>query len=203
MIGLPEWWPGTVSRETLDKLQAYADLIRKWNPRINLVARSTLSELNNRHIWDSAQVFRPRSGTWVDIGSGGGLPGIVVAILAEDAGIPTQMTLVESDQRKAAFLRTCARELELACSITARRVEDIPALNAHTVSARALASLDRLLHLSSRHLAADGMCIFQKGAQWKDELNASQQNWRFSWTAKPSNTHPEAVVLELKDIQRV
>ena len=95
-----------VSRETLDRLHAYADLVRRWNPRINLVAASTLSDLWERHVVDSMQVFDHAdrtATTWADLGSGGGLPGIVCAILALELMPDCSFTLVESDKRKAAF----------------------------------------------------------------------------------------------------
>ncbi|WP_299203315.1 16S rRNA (guanine(527)-N(7))-methyltransferase RsmG [uncultured Tateyamaria sp.] len=203
MMQTPDWWGGSVSRETLDKLQAYADLIRKWTPRINLVSKSTVSDIEARHIWDGAQVFTPRSGVWVDLGSGGGLPGVIIAILAQSNGLDTSILLVESDQRKAAFLRTCARELDLSMKIVARRIEEVESLQAQTISARALAPLDTLLSLASPHLVAEGLCLFQKGVQWKEEVEAAKQNWRFSYEAMPSKTNAEAVVLKIKDITRV
>ncbi|APX13119.1 16S rRNA (guanine(527)-N(7))-methyltransferase RsmG [Tateyamaria omphalii] len=203
MNAIPDWASRNVSRETVDKLQAYAALIRKWTPKINLVAKSTLADLEVRHIWDSAQVFEERPGVWADLGTGGGLPGVVVAILAQEQKREMQCILVESDQRKAAFLRTCARELELPIIVMAQRVEDIPPLCAHTISARALASLDMLLGFAQRHLTEDGLCIFQKGAQWRQEVAEAEKNWRFAYEAVPSKTDVEAVVLKIKDIQRV
>ncbi|KIC49792.1 16S rRNA (guanine(527)-N(7))-methyltransferase RsmG [Tateyamaria sp. ANG-S1] len=203
MIRVPDWLPYDVSRETLEKLHAYSALIHKWNPRINLVARSTLQDLEDRHIWDSAQVYIDRDGGWVDFGSGGGLPGVVVAILADGFGDDLSVTLVESDQRKAAFLRTCARELEIPMKVIASRVESIAALNAYTISARALAPLDMLLGFADHHLAADGLCVFQKGEQWRREIADAERNWRFSYEVMHSKTKSEAVVLQIKDIQRV
>lgn len=203
MMQAPDWWDENVSRETLDKLQAYADLIRKWTPRINLVAKSTISDIETRHIWDGAQIFMPRSGVWADLGSGGGLPGVVIAILAQSNELDTSVFLVESDQRKATFLRTCARELDLPMKVVASRIEEIESLQANTISARALAPLDTLLSLASPHLTAGGLCLFQKGGQWQDEIEAAKQNWRFSYEAMPSKTNAEAVVLKIKDITRV
>lgn len=101
-------------------------------PKINLISKSTVSEIETRHIWDGAQVFSARTGTWVDLGSGGGLPGVVIAIFAQSNGLNTSVTLIESDQRKAAFLRTCARELNVPINVVAYRIEDVPALNAQT-----------------------------------------------------------------------
>ncbi len=137
------------------------------------------------------------------MGSGGGLPGVIIAILAQSNGLDTSILLVESDQRKAAFLRTCARELDLSMKIVARRIEEVESLQAQTISARALAPLDTLLSLASPHLVAEGLCLFQKGVQWKEEVEAAKQNWRFSYEAMPSKTNAEAVVLKIKDITRV
>ncbi|WP_299045106.1 16S rRNA (guanine(527)-N(7))-methyltransferase RsmG [uncultured Tateyamaria sp.] len=199
----PDWWDDDVSRETLDKLQAYADLVRKWTPKINLVAKSTLEDMDVRHIWDSAQVYTRRTGRWADLGSGGGMPGVVVAILAHATESGANVVLVESDQRKAAFLRTCARQLDLPMTVIAQRIEDVPPLDAQTISARALAPLGDLLGHAERHLATGGICLFQKGMQWQGEVKAAEENWRFSYEALPSKTNTEAVVLKIKDITRV
>lgn len=200
---VPDWWEGDVSRETLRKLQLYMGLIIKWSPKINLVSKSTLTEIENRHIWDSAQVFNQQGGCWVDLGSGGGLPGVVIAILAQAGDVDTQVTLIESDQRKAAFLRTCARELDLPLRVIAMRIDQVDPLWARTISARALAPLKTLLSLSIPHLSDGGVCIFQKGVSWRQEIDDAQQNWRFSYDAMPSKTNAEAVVLKIKDITRV
>ena len=118
-----------VSRETMDRLESFAALAKKWNPSINLVARSTLADLWDRHIVDSAQVYRfaPQNAVhWVDIGSGGGFPGIVVAAMAKELSPNTKFTLIESDQRKSTFLRTAARELDLKLTVLADRIEHAP-----------------------------------------------------------------------------
>ncbi|WP_147109807.1 16S rRNA (guanine(527)-N(7))-methyltransferase RsmG [Tateyamaria sp. syn59] len=203
MNAIPEWASSSVSRETFEKLQAYAELIRKWTPKINLVAKSTLDDLEVRHLWDSVQVFEPREGIWADLGSGGGLPGVVVAILVQANNTNAECALIESDQRKATFLRTCARELDVPISVIAKRIEEASPLHAQTISARALAPLDTLLHFAELHLAQDGLCVFQKGAQWQKEVADAEENWRFSYEATPSKTNSEAVVLKIKDIQRV
>ena len=200
---VPAWWAGDVSRETLEKLRAYADLIRKWTPKINLVAKSTLSDLEDRHIWDSAQVYAPHDGAWADFGAGGGMPGVVIAVLAQADDQGLSVTLVESDQRKATFLRTCARELDVPINVVARRIEDVPPLGANTISARALAPLHALLGHAHQHLAPAGTCFFQKGARWQDEVASALENWRFSYEAMQSKTNTEAVVLKIKDITRV
>lgn len=200
---VPAWFPHDVSRETLEKLSAYSDQLRKWTKHINLISKSSIDDIENRHIWDSSQIFRPEKGCWVDIGSGGGLPGIVIAILAQQHQNPKDIVLIESDQRKSTFLRTCIRELELSAKVISERIEDAAPQNAIVISARALTGLNDLLALSVRHLAPDGNCTFLKGARWRSEIEQAERNWRFSWEAVQSKTNPEAAVLNIKDIRRV
>ncbi|MEM6373650.1 MAG: 16S rRNA (guanine(527)-N(7))-methyltransferase RsmG [Pseudomonadota bacterium] len=199
----PAWYTRDVSRETLDKLQAYANLIRKWTARINLVSMASRDQLETRHIWDSAQIYTGEEGSWLDIGSGGGLPAVVVAVLRAGEGRGVAMTLVESDQRKATFLRTCARELDLSFTVQAERVEILAPHAAGVLSARALAPLEGLLGYADRHLKNGGQCIFMKGAAWKEEVAQAQQNWRFSYDATVSKTDANAAILRIKEIERV
>ncbi len=199
-------WPdGTdVSRETLMRLEIYVDLIRKWNPRINLVSRSSLQRVWDRHIADSLQVFAiagPFS-HWVDIGSGGGLPGLVAAICAMETAAAARFTLIESDQRKCVFLRTVARELGLPVTVLSERIELVPPQGADILSARALADLDKLLGFSQRHLDPSGMCLFPKGATWKNEVEDARPQWRFDCEAVKSVTEPEAAILKIQGVSR-
>lgn len=199
---VPDWFDQDVSRETLDKLSAFEALLAKWTKKINLVAKSTVDDIASRHIWDSAQVYQPTDGIWTDIGSGGGLPGVVIAILAQGRGDAQKTVLIESDQRKSTFLRTCARELDLPMTVIAKRIEQADPQGANIVSARALADLDTLLALATPHLADGGTCIFMKGAQWRSEIEAAEQNWRFACVATPSKTNPDAAILRIRDITR-
>lgn len=191
-----------VSRETHERLIAYEALVRKWNAKINLVAPSTLPEFNSRHIQDSIQIFdhvQFPEGNWVDLGSGGGLPGIVVSIYAQKA--PLTVSLVESDQRKSAFLRTVIRELSLQnVSIMTGRIENVPPLAANFVSARALAPLSVLLSMVRRHMHQDGTAIFLKGRSWKAECDAARKEWRFDVTSFPSKTDPDAAILKITGV---
>ena len=117
-----------VSRETLADLKVFKQLVRKWNPAINLVAKSSLPEVWERHIADSIQIFplvTEEPDLWLDIGSGGGFPGIVVAILAKGLGWSTKFHLVESDNRKSVFLRTAARDLKLNVEVSSDRIEAV------------------------------------------------------------------------------
>ena len=197
---------GDVSRETLDRLQTYEALIRAWNPRINLVSASTLAALWTRHFGDSAQLFglAPEGARlWADLGSGGGFPGLVIAILAAEARPTLSVTLVESDQRKAAFLATAARTLGLSVVVRAERIETLPPLGADVLSARALAPLDTLLGYAERHLAPGGVALFPKGATVDAELAHALEHWRFSYQKEPSKTAADGVVLIIGGISRV
>ncbi|TKW66774.1 MAG: 16S rRNA (guanine(527)-N(7))-methyltransferase RsmG [Paracoccus denitrificans] len=193
----------SVSRETEDLLRAYADLIRKWNKTINLVAPATLHDVQRRHIADSAQLFDlsdPAAGTWLDLGSGGGLPGVVVAILAREK--PLQVTLVESDKRKSAFLGTVRRELRLSnLTVKSQRIETLANGSNNFVSARALAALVNLMPYLERQLASDGEAWLLKGRAWKAEVEEARRCWSFDLTTFDSATDPEAAVLKLRNIR--
>ncbi len=194
-----------VSRETLDRLRAYEALLRKWNPAINLVAKSTLDDIWSRHFLDSTQIYdlAPKSAlSWADLGSGGGFPGIVVAILAASDERPLAMTLVESDQRKAAFLMAAARELGLKLAVRADRIEALPPLNADVLSARALAPLDQLIGHAERHLSPEGVALFHKGANHAAELKQALEKWRFSYEASHSATDADAVIYQIMGVSR-
>lgn len=191
-----------VSRETSDRLDAYQDLIRKWNPRINLVAPSTLDDLKKRHIDDCLQLaaqVSTVSGSWVDLGSGGGLPGIVVAIALADQNL--SITLIESDQRKSAFLRTAIRELDLNnAQILTARIEQAAPQNADYLSARALAPLPRLMPYLARHLGANGQAWLMKGQRWQDEVDEARQAWAFDVESYESVTKPGAAILKISGV---
>lgn len=194
-----------VSRETHERLEAFSALVEKWTTKINLISKASVPHLWNRHIIDSAQVFdvAPKAGHWVDIGSGGGFPGIVIAILAQGAVTPLKMTLIESDQRKCAFLRTAFRELSLDGTVICGRIEEVPPQSADILSARALSDLSKLLEFADRHLDPKGVGLFPKGESWQKEHAAAQANWTYHLEAVPSTTNSAAAVLKIKDINHV
>jgi 16S rRNA (guanine527-N7)-methyltransferase len=195
-----------VSRETNERLNHYMDLLTKWNPRINLVSKSTLNDAWTRHFIDSAQIFdlSPDEATnWCDLGSGGGFPGLVVAIMGKEMRPDMQVQLVESDTRKATFLRTVARELGLNSKVHSQRIEKIPGMGAQVLSARALAALPKLLGYAMPHLKSGGTCLFPKGETWGKELKDAQDQWNFSCVTHKSKTSPDAVILEIKDLSHV
>lgn len=194
-----------VSRETLERLEAYMRLVEKWTVKINLISKASIPHIWNRHIRDSAQIYNlaPPCKNWLDLGSGGGFPGIVVAIIAAEKSPDTKVTLVESDQRKCAFLRSALRELSLVGSVISERIETLHPQNADVLSARALADLDGLLSFSDRHLSPAGVGIFPKGENWRKEHSAAQERWSYRCEAITSITNPAAAVLKIEDIRRV
>ncbi|PYD60213.1 16S rRNA (guanine(527)-N(7))-methyltransferase RsmG [Novacetimonas maltaceti] len=191
---------GHVSRETGERLTAYADLLVRWNARINLVSRPDLAQLWPRHIADSLQLATliPAGARVVDMGSGGGFPGLVIA-MATDAHV----TLIESDQRKAAFLREASRVAGVRTRVIASRIEAADAGPVDVVSARALAPLPQLLQWGVRFLDKEGFCLFLKGKNADEELNAAHADWRMAVTRIPSRTDADGVILRLSDIRRV
>lgn len=195
----------SVSRETMDKLRAFERLVKKWTKGINLISKATVDHLWERHIIDSAQIYtiaRPNWRCWADLGAGGGFPGIVIAILAQEQNPKAHVVLVESDQRKATFLRTAVREFDLSSRVICDRIEAIEPINADIVSARALADLPNLLSLSSRHLTQDGCAIFPKGARAAEEIVAARQDWHFALEEIQSITDQQARILKIEGISR-
>ena len=189
-----------VSRETLARLEVYAHLLRRWQSRINLVSAASLDDLWRRHMLDSAQLF-PRipdsARTLVDLGSGAGFPGLVLAIL----GV-TGVELIESHQKKCVFLREVARATETAVTITPARIEEIPPRSADAVTARACAPLDRLLGYVHRHLASGGTALLLKGARADEELTAAAKHWKMNLARMPSLSDPSGVLLEVSGLER-
>ena len=195
-----------VSRETEGRLIRFEALIKKWSPSINLVSKSDIAQLRERHITDSLQLatFLPSIKTeWLDVGTGGGFPGMVLAIAASEIASETHFTFVESDSRKATFLRTAIRELSLSATVINERIELMTPSHADIMSARALAPLDTLLGYARRHLTPKGSCFFLKGKSFEDEVDAARQNWSFELKTHTSCTDPSARVLEISNLHHV
>jgi 16S rRNA (guanine527-N7)-methyltransferase len=190
-----------VSRETLARLEGYAGLLVKWQKAINLVARDSLADLWRRHMLDSAAIWPlipPESRTLVDLGSGAGFPGLVLAIL----GVP-EVHLVESDARKCAFLGEAARLFApRPVQIHRGRIEAIEPIAAEVVTARALADLDTLLGYASRFLKPEGICLFLKGRQAGDELTLASQRWTMTTERFPNPAEPSGIILRIKGLHQ-
>lgn len=192
-----------VSRETLQKLEAFATLIHKWQPSLNLISKDSLAQLWTRHIADSLQLL-PHLGDEAacaiyDLGSGGGFPAIPLAIATGRS-----FHLVESDQRKAIFLREVARQLDLPLTIHAQRIEAMPppTPKCELLIARACASLTQLLAWSAPLLSPDGKCLFPKGALYRKEIEDALAQWHFEYHAIPSNTDPEAAIIAITQLRK-
>ncbi|MBB3994132.1 16S rRNA (guanine527-N7)-methyltransferase [Sulfitobacter undariae] len=196
---------GDVSRETIERLHEFESLVLKWTKKINLISSGDAAQLWDRHIVDSTQIYAlaPNVGDWLDIGSGGGFPGIVVAVLARELAPERQFTLVDSDQRKCAFLRTAARELNLKVKVLAERVDKIPSFNTPVLSARALGDLNSLLGYAEIHLAQDGIALFPKGANWEKEHEEAMNTWSYDIEVITSETNPDATILKIRELTRV
>jgi 16S rRNA (guanine527-N7)-methyltransferase len=190
------------SPETAARLAAYRDLLLRWNTRINLISVETAGEIDQRHIADCAQLqpLLPQDGPIADLGSGAGLPGLVLAILQPER----EIHLVESDKRKAAFLVEASAQLKLPMvRVHACRAENakLPPLSA--IAARALAPLATLLPYADKCLAPGGIAVFPKGKTAEKELTEAAQGWHFTYERFPSITNPEATILRLSNIHRV
>ncbi|WP_420861791.1 16S rRNA (guanine(527)-N(7))-methyltransferase RsmG [Algirhabdus cladophorae] len=198
----PDWV--NVSRETLDDLQAFHDLVLKWTPRINLVSAKAQKDLWSRHIWDSWQILEhiqvDRVKHWVDIGSGGGFPGIVCAIALKSTNFTGDFSLIESDARKSQFLRTCSREIGLNVEVINKRIEVADIIGCDLVTARALAPLTQLLEMSDPLLDDSGALIAMKGANYQIEIEDARQKWRFDCVSHASKTDPDAAILKIGSI---
>lgn len=189
-----------VSRETLERLALYLDFLKHWQKAINLVGPKTLADPWRRHLLDCAQLINhlPRHhGAIVDLGSGAGLPGLILGILG-----CSNVHLVESDQRKATFMKEVARKLELDVTIHVQRIEALQLTAPDVLTARALAPLPRLLDLAAPLLGPDTVCLFLKGRHGKDELTEAGKSWMMGAQFYPSLSDPSASVLKLWEIQR-
>jgi 16S rRNA (guanine527-N7)-methyltransferase len=188
-----------VSRETLPRLEAYVALLETWNPRINLVSAASLGDVWRRHILDSGQLLRhlpPGARVVVDLGSGAGLPGLILAIL----GVP-EVHLIESDQRKAVFLREAARVAGASVTVHAQRIEAVAPFPADVVTARALAPLTQLLEWSAPFLREGTVCLFLKGAGVADELTAARQKWIMHTQTLASLSDDKGHILRLEGLR--
>ncbi|TXI02121.1 MAG: 16S rRNA (guanine(527)-N(7))-methyltransferase RsmG [Rhizobium sp.] len=197
-----------VSRETQERLQHFAQLFQKWAKTINLVAPSTIDDLWRRHIADSAQIFqlRPSTNRWVDLGSGGGFPGVITAILLSESGAG-HVDLVESNQKKAAFLRVCLRECGARGTVHAIRIEEAPGVIADcdVISARALAELDLLLDYAAPWLERNEnlRLLLHKGRDYERELQKARGRWEFDLVKHQSVVERDSVILELSRLRRL
>ena len=191
----------SVSRETRARLDTFAALLLRWNPAVNLISRGDEAELWSRHIADSLQLVAlvpPGASHGIDLGTGGGFPGLVLAIATD---IPYD--LIESDHRKAAFLREAGRATRATVRVHTVRAEAAKIGPAPLITSRALAPLPRLLALAAPLLSSGGICLFPKGAAVESELTAAAAGWHMRVARIPSQTAQGACILRISDIARI
>jgi len=185
----------------LERLEGFAALLTKWQRAINLVAPDSLPDLWRRHMLDSAVLYPlipHEARTLVDLGSGAGFPGMVLAIM----GVP-EVHLLESDTRKCAFLTEAARLFAPGrVKVHRGRIEAAPPIAANVVTARALAELPGLLAYAARFLKPDGICLFLKGRRVEDELTLAGQTWTMAADRLPNPAESGGIILRIKGLAR-
>lgn len=192
-----------VSRETLDALRRHVDLLTRWQRRINLVGRATLPDVWRRHVLDSAQLFPlapPEARIWTDLGSGGGFPGLVLAAILkyDHPERRANVHLLESDRRKAAFLREGARVMEVPVTVHAGRIEDMAGWKSDVVTARACAALPALIDYARPFLHAGSVMLFPRGKDYAAELTAIEKCGTVRCETVPSVTDSAARIFRLR-----
>ncbi|MGI9351614.1 MAG: 16S rRNA (guanine(527)-N(7))-methyltransferase RsmG [Rhizobiaceae bacterium] len=201
---LSEIYP--VSRETFERLTLYVERLGEWQKKTNLVASSTLDGIWTRHIADSLQcaAIKPEALCWLDLGSGGGLPAMVIAaVLAEKRG--GRITLVESNRKKTVFLRQVNRQMNTNAKVLTSRIEEVELIDEvpEVVTARALTALPQLLDLASPWLEKGAVGLFHKGREYQRELANCDGLWQFDLVCHESRTAAGSVMLEISNLQRV
>jgi len=191
-----------VPRETIERLEAFVDLLRSENQRQNLVSSASLETVWERHILDSVQLVRfapDGARTWLDLGTGAGFPGLVVPLFH-----PTHMILVESRRLRAEFLRTAAETLGIAqrVEILCSKLEAVPTRPVDVISARAFAPLPKLLTLAERFSTSGTVWILPKGRNAKSELDAARSSWQGDFRLEPSLTDAEAQIVVASRVRR-
>ncbi len=208
-----------VSRETLDRLSLYIELLSLWQKKINLVSGSTLDDVWSRHIADSAQLFlivrndyemMNKADGCFDLGSGAGFPGLVMAIMAiENETVKDRMPpmqLVESSAKKCAFMRDVIRKTGAHAQVINKRIESClqisNSINTRLITARALTSLDELLNFSEPVWREGTKAYFLKGGRFRSEIEEAQMKWEFAFSMISSLTNQDSVILEISDLRR-
>ena len=192
-----------VSRETLNCFFQYETLLSKWNRKINLVSKNTLGDIWERHFLDSGQIINhiDASGKkWVDVGSGAGFPGLVVALLLRDRKIDIDLTLVEKNQKKVFFLNEVIRQFDLSVKVVHNNIGDIETLNADILTARAFSELNELIEIAYHHGKRGCICLFLKGENYSSELDKTLNYWFFDYDVLDSLTNSSGKIIRVKNI---
>ncbi len=192
-----------VSRETLNGFYEYETLLSKWNEKINLVSKNTLMDIWERHFLDSGQIIKhvEASGKrWVDVGSGAGFPGLVVALLLRDRKIDCDLVLVEKNPKKGFFLNEVIRKLNLSVEVVNDNIGTLEPLNADILTARAFSELNNLIEVAFRHRKKEGICLFLKGENYRMELDKTLNYWFFDYDIIDSLSSSSGKIIRVKKI---
>ncbi len=192
-----------VSRETLNGLYEYEVLLSKWSKKINLVSKNTLADIWKRHFLDSGQIINyvEASGKrWVDVGSGAGFPGLVVALLLRDRKIDCDIILVEKNPKKGFFLNAVIRKLNLSVKVVNENIHSLEPLNADVLTARAFSELNKLIEIAFRHRKKEGTCLFLKGENYRRELDKTLNFWFVDYDIIDSLSSPSGKIIKVKKI---
>ena len=192
-----------VSRETLNGFYEYEALLSKWNEKINLVSKNTLVDIWERHFLDSGQIIKyvEASGKrWVDVGSGAGFPGLVVALLLRDRKIGCDLVLVEKNPKKSFFLKEVIRRLNLSVEVVNDNIDTLEPLNADILTARAFSELNNLIEIAFRHRKKEGICLFLKGENYRIELDKTLNYWFFDYDIVDSLSSSSGKIIRVKKI---
>lgn len=194
-----------VSRETMEQFQIYVDLLVEWQKKTNLIANSTVPHIWRRHIADSIQckTILPQKTKWLDIGTGAGFPGIVLAILGTENQDFT-VDMVESNNKKCTFLRRVIRETGINASVTSARIESVTKQfeDCDVVTARALANLDKLFSMTHHWIEGGAVGLFAKGRDYLKELEDCRGLWEFDLVKHQSQIEDQSVLLEIHNLKR-
>ena len=192
-----------VSRETLSGFYEYKTLLYKWNEKINLVSKHTLIDIWERHFLDSGQIIinvEASGKRWVDVGSGAGFPGLVVALLLRDRKVDCDLVLVEKHPKKVFFLKEVIRRLNLSVEVVNDNIYTLEPLNADILTARAFSELNNLMEIAFRHRKKEGICLFLKGENYKIELDKTLNNWFFDYDIVGSLSSSSGNIIRVKKI---
>ena len=192
-----------VSRETLSGFYEYKSLLYKWNEKINLVSKHTLIDIWERHFLDSGQIIlnvEASGKRWVDVGSGAGFPGLVVALLLRDRKVDCDLVLVEKHPKKVFFLKEVIRKLNLSVEVVNDNIYTLEPLNADILTARAFSDLNNLIEIAFRHRKKEGICLFLKGENYRIELDKTLNYWFFDYDIVDSLSSSSGKIIRVKKI---
>ena len=192
-----------VSRETIKSFCEYETLLSKWNSKINLISKNTLTDIWNRHFLDSGQIIKHVNASrkrWVDVGSGAGFPGLVVALLLRDRKVDCELILVEKSTKKVFFLNEVIRKLGLNVKVINDDIRTIDPLKADILTSRAFSGLYDLIQIAHIHREDSGICLFLKGENYKLELDKTLNHWFFDYDVFDSLSNPSGKIIRVKNI---